>query len=108
MRRIVFNVGLLFLAGALTGYCVLGRGTLSERAMSAYKAGDYQKALPLFKQMAARPEVYNDKQKLALVMGYVVDIEQRQKLSAGGTITNASMNPAAGNSPAGGETDQSK
>ena len=112
MRRMVVSVALLFVAGGLTGYCVFGQSTLSEKALRAYKAGEYEKALPLFKQMAARPEIRNDMKQLGAVMTYVVDIEQKLKAkAAGGAVANVSVSnkgEAAAGGGSGGEVDQSK
>ena len=45
------------------------------RAMAAYRAGDYEKALPLLKEWAA--EVQSNREQFAKVMGYILEAEKK-------------------------------
>jgi hypothetical protein len=53
--------------------------SVQERAMAAYKAGDYATALPLLKQWAADPSVRVDGKPPKEVMAYIVDAELKVK-----------------------------
>jgi hypothetical protein len=91
---------ILMLSGAML-IAACGREVpLGERAMAAYKAGDYKTALPLLKKWAASPEIAGDREKLKTVMAYVVDAELKTSGRIEGlqvaTTTQAATRAGAG------------
>ena len=63
-KAIVGSV-ILLLAAGVTGMYVFGQQPLQERAVAAYKAQRYSEALPLFKELAKQPGVFNNPDKIA-------------------------------------------
>src|SRR5438093_6412525 len=57
------------------------QSALAEQAAAAYSAGDYAKALPLFKQFAATAEVRANKDLRNAVYSRIVEIESRLALA---------------------------
>jgi hypothetical protein len=96
MKRFLLFIALLFIAGWLTGYVLFGKPSLQQRALAAYKDGDYQKALPLFKQYGETAAVRNNAEEKKVVVAYIFDIQM--KLRAQAAAANpviAATNPAA-------------
>ena len=77
MQNIILRVTVVCMALGLTAYYVFGQPSVGERALSAYKAGDYQGALPLFKKWAGTPEIRGDAEKRKVVMSYIIATQQR-------------------------------
>ena len=77
MKRAVINVVIFLVVAITAGYIVLDHPTLERQAYAAYQAGDYAKALPLFKKYASTPEVYTNPQKRSEVTLKIVEIERQ-------------------------------
>jgi hypothetical protein len=73
------------------------RQPVSQRAMSAYNAHDYKTALPLLREWAS--EVHTDKQQFSVVMGYIVDAEQKTSGKVSGAATPATQTAATTPAP---------
>ena len=83
-RAVVGTVILLLVAGVM-GMFVFGQQPLIERAQAAYKGGRYTEALPLFKEIAKQPGVFNNPDKLRLTMAYINDIQIKMKMQEAAT-----------------------
>jgi hypothetical protein len=88
------------LAGAATAYFVYPAPTLEQRAMSAYKAGNYEAAIPLLKKWAALPDVRANPAQQRIVVAYLIDSQQRLKGAATSPAVAAGAAPAAAPDPA--------
>jgi hypothetical protein len=83
----------IFLAAILLISCN-HEAPIGERAMQAYKAGDYKTALPLLKKWASTPEIASDREKLKNVMAYIVDAELKTTGKVEGVKITAATRPA--------------
>src|SRR5437016_6188393 len=93
---LIIGFALLVLAG-IAAYGSFRAPPLQQRALAAYEAGDYAKALPLLKQWATTPEVRNNRDQQKLALAYIYDSEQKLKPTAPG---QAAATPAGPQDPA--------
>lgn len=69
-------------------------GTLQQRAIAAYKAGNYKDALPLFNDWAKQAQASNDKTALQIPVAYITDINGRIDAARAGSPQKAPLDQA--------------
>ncbi len=103
MKSFLGLIGLLFVAGLLTGYVFLGRPSLDAQAQAAYTAKDYPKAYKLYKEFAETSDVRGNKSLHDQIIMRMVEIQSHitppavAKAAAatpGAAVANASPNAA--------------
>jgi len=85
-RTALVNVVIFLVVATAAGYLVLDRPSVERQAFAAYQAGDYAKALPLFKQYVKTPGVYNNDEQRKRVTTIINELEIKlQPSQAAGT-----------------------
>ncbi|HVX86095.1 MAG TPA: DUF3299 domain-containing protein [Phycisphaerae bacterium] len=97
MIRVGLAAGLLLAVGG----CMHAE-TVQEKAMKAYKAGDYAAALPLLKKWAADPKYFVNNLPPKEAMAYILDCEAKLKGTGNGQESGASSQKSVVSSQKGG------
>src|SRR5438552_4812345 len=83
-RTAVVNVVIFLVVATAAGYLVLDRPTVERKAFAAYQAGDYARALPLFKQYVKTPKVYTHDDKRKQITTIINELEMRLQPTVAG------------------------
>src|SRR4051812_28613067 len=92
-RTALVNVVIFLVVATAAGYLVLDRPTVERKAFAAYQAGDYAKALPLFKQYVKTPGVYNNDEQRKRITTIINELEMKLQ-PAGGAEGGSMMDQA--------------
>jgi len=85
MKKTLIGIAAVALVIGAAGVFTFARGgSVEAQARAAYKAGDYQAALPLLKKWANEPEVRSNKDRLKEPLGYIREVEA--KLNPGSNV----------------------
>lgn len=92
MRKMI-GVGLVAGLVLAVGGC-MHTETVQEKAMKAYKAGDYAAALPLLKKWASDPKYFEEGKPPKEAMAYIVDCEMKVKGAGGAAKSGVAALPS--------------